>query len=114
MRWLRAGVAAAALLASGGAGALRCGHKLITKGDLDIEVQHYCGEPVAVSSRYALRTLVSPRGRVLFPDYTAEVLVEEWTYNFGPHRLMRVIRIEDGIVTDIEPLGYGFREKPDR
>ncbi len=113
MRWLKACVAAAVLLGPGEAGALRCEHKLITEGDLSVEVKRYCGEPVAVSSRYALRTFVSRRGRVPFPGYgfTAEVLVEEWTYNFGPRRLMRVIRIEDGVVVDIEPLGYGFREK---
>ncbi len=38
----------------------------------------------------------------------SEVVVEEWTYNFGPRRLMRVIRFENGLVTSIRQLGYGY------
>lgn len=111
-QWLHAGVAVAALAAAADAEALRCQHRLITEGDRSVEVRRYCGEPVAVNSRYVTRPYVSRRGRYLhFPGFVSEVLVEEWTYNFGPHRLMRVVRIEDGVVTDIEALGYGFLEK---
>ena len=39
-----------------------------------------------------------------------EVLVEEWTYNFGPRKLMRVVRFENGLVSDVTQLGYGYRE----
>ncbi|HIE82372.1 MAG TPA: DUF2845 domain-containing protein, partial [Dehalococcoidia bacterium] len=30
------------------------------------------------------------------------------TYNFGSRRFMRSIRFENGIVTSIETLGYGY------
>jgi hypothetical protein len=33
--------------------------------------------------------------------------VETWTYDFGPNQLMERIRIENGIVVQIESLGYG-------
>ncbi len=114
MQWLKACFAAAVLLASADAAALRCEHRLITEGDRRVELERFCGEPISVSSHYAPRTFVSRRGHVLFPHFTKEVLVEKWTYNFGPYRLMRVVRIEDGVVTDIESLGYGFLEDDDR
>jgi hypothetical protein len=40
----------------------------------------------------------------------ADVQVEFWTYNFGPNLLMDRVRIEDGIVVDVQDLGYGFNE----
>ena len=39
-----------------------------------------------------------------------EVIVEEWTYNFGPRKLMRIIRFENGLVADVKELGYGYRD----
>lgn len=111
MQWLQAGIAAAALLAAGNAAALRCEHKLITEGDRRIKLERFCGEPASVRSHYAPRLLVDRYGQLLLPTFRTEVLVEEWTYNFGPHRLMHVVRLENGVVTDIEALGYGFREK---
>ena len=38
-----------------------------------------------------------------------EVPVEVWTYNFGPYKLMRRVRFVDGLVEEIETLGYGYR-----
>lgn len=112
MNPLKACIAIAALAASAEAAALRCDHKLITEGDRGVEVRRYCGEPIAVSKRYTQGTLVTRHGRYLLRGaFPTEVLVEEWTYNFGPRRLMRIIRLENGVVTDIEALGYGFREK---
>jgi hypothetical protein len=37
-----------------------------------------------------------------------DVVIEEWTFNFGPHQLMRVVRLENGTVAEIKYLGYGF------
>jgi len=46
---------------------------------------------------------------LLFADRAyVEIVVEEWTYNFGPHRLMRVVRFENGLVTSITQLAYGY------
>ena len=33
--------------------------------------------------------------------------IETWTYDFGPNQLMERIRIENGIVVQIDSLGYG-------
>jgi len=61
-----------------------------------------------VQSRYAERSLIGTFGRVAIPRYVEEVLVEDWTYNWGPYQLMRTIRLENGFVTEIRQLGYGY------
>lgn len=111
------------LLASGPALAFRCGAKLVSEGDHYSKVLKYCGEPVGVQERVIYREgRTRPRVRIEGPDGLrverevlnydrsyVEIQVEEWTYNFGPRRLMQVVRFENGFVTDIEQLGYGFR-----
>ncbi len=104
--------------------ALRCGNKLVQRGDPIPKVLKYCGEPVATQQRSIVRRGI-PRSRVfrdrnlrrysedelLINDRSyVEVLVEEWTYNFGPRKLMRIIRFENGLVADVTELGYGYRD----
>ncbi len=104
--------------------ALRCGNKLVQRGDPIPKVLKYCGEPVATQQRSIVRRGI-PRSRVFrdrrLRDYSedellindrsyVEVLVEEWTYNFGPRKLMRIIRFENGLVADVTELGYGYRD----
>jgi len=101
-------VAAVASLLSAPAHALRCNHKLITVGDRSARLLHYCGKPYAVQTRPASVALVANFGQVLFPSFAEGLLIEEWTYNFGPNRLMRVVWLENGIVARIEQAGYGF------
>lgn len=51
------------------------------------------------------------RDELLFADRSVvEVKVEEWIYNFGPNRLMQLVRFEDGLVAEIDRLGYGYLE----
>ncbi|MCJ8272997.1 MAG: DUF2845 domain-containing protein [Psychrosphaera sp.] len=37
-----------------------------------------------------------------------EVLIEHWTYDFGPNRLVQKIRFVDGVATTISNQGYGY------
>jgi len=107
--------------------ALRCGGKLVNKGTPQSKVLRYCGEPTAAQVRSIYRSGF-PRAHLrhspvrsgnrrhehelLAADRaTVEVIIEEWTYNFGPRRLMRLIRFENGIVTTIGQLGYGYHER---
>ncbi len=112
------------LIAAEPALALRCGGKLVNEGTVQSKVLRFCGKPTAVQirsvyragfPRIQLRHSATRNSRflhereLLFADRaTLEVVVEEWTYNFGPHRLMRLIRFENGIVTGIRQLGYGY------
>lgn len=61
-----------------------------------------------MQSRVAQRSVVADFGHVFIPGFVEEVLIEEWTYNLGSHRLMRLVRLENGIVIDIRHLGYGY------
>ena len=104
--------------------ALRCGNRVITDGAPMIKVKKYCGDPDTIQQRSIVRSGI-PRSnsRVDDPDAPTqddellirdrsyvEVVVEDWTYNFGPNKLMRLIRFENGVVRDIEQLGYGFTD----
>ena len=80
-------------LASAG---MRCGSRIIDKGSSSAEVTSFCGPPTQVDSRGT--------------GTGGDVQVEFWTYNLGPNLLMERIRIEDGIVADVQSLGYGFDE----
>lgn len=96
------------VLVSAEASALRCGQRLISIGDHQTKLLRFCGEPLSRESRYASRIYMGDNRRGFLPGVFEEVIVEEWTYNFGPRKLMRLVRIEDGVVTEIRQLGYGF------
>ena len=102
--------------------ALRCGNRLVSDGDHFSKILKYCGEPTSVQVRSIYRAGFPRQLRrhrfdtaendfLLYADRAyAEILVEEWTYNFGPRRLMRIIKFENGIVVAVKRLGYGYLE----
>ena len=108
--------------------AFRCQGKIVKEGDPKAKVLRFCGEPVSVEHRTIYRGGVpyartatavgldgtatdSTREELLIHDRSVvEVSVEEWTYNFGPHRLMRLVRFEDGLVAEVTGLSYGYLE----
>ena len=99
-------------LAAAPAVAFRCGTHLIHEGDSRDKVRAQCGEPSDVERRAILRRPVYwhyGRPYYLSSDQI-EVPVETWTYNLGPNKLMRCLRFEDGLVKEIETLGYGYHE----
>lgn len=112
-----AGAAAALLLVSFApdAHAMRCGNRLISTGDPAVRLVAECGEPVQVTHATAVRRVPlvqRPDERILYRggiEYR-EVAIETWVYNFGPHRFMREVRLEDGRVESIRRLGRGYRE----
>ncbi|MCP5327170.1 MAG: DUF2845 domain-containing protein [Sinobacteraceae bacterium] len=95
----------------------RCGTRLVVEGSTRGEVLARCGEPTDVERRSILRRPMFWRhGRPYYLSHElVEVPLEFWTYNLGTHKLMRRLRLEDGIVVEIETLGYGYRSgKPAR
>jgi hypothetical protein len=92
---------------------MRCGTALVSRGDTQLELLADCGEPDAIER---LPALLAP-GTTIYGSQIyagpyvaplAPVSVELWTYNFGPRRLLRRVRLEAGEVIEIETLGYGF------
>jgi len=102
------GVATALFLAAAPAHAFRCGSRIITRGDHADKLLHFCGEPASVQTRFTHRPYITTPGGVFVPGLPEEVLVEEWTYNLGPQKLMRWVRLENGFVAEIKQLGYGY------
>jgi hypothetical protein len=87
--------------------AFRCGSRIITRGDHADKILRFCGEPVSIQTRYSERGYIDEYGR-RFRGFTEELIIEEWTFNFGPRQLMRVVRLENGFVADVKVLGYGY------
>ncbi|HKZ73889.1 MAG TPA: DUF2845 domain-containing protein [Steroidobacteraceae bacterium] len=102
----------AGLAAAAPAHAFRCGTKLVHEGDTRGQVISKCGEPAEIDQRSILRRPVFWIGGRPFHvgDGFVDVSVEIWVYNLGPNKLMRRVRFEDGLVVEIETLGYGYRD----
>ena len=76
-----------------GAAAMRCGGKLIEKGDSVLRVKMLCGAPTLVEHSFTVN----------------RAPVETWTYNRGPGQFLVRIRFVDGIVVAVQTLHeYGY------
>jgi len=101
--------------------ALRCSNRLVLEGMTEARVIELCGEPEFVRwLGYMLRPYILkiPAGgfgsratRRVHSGFYQELAVKELLFNFGPHKLMRVMRFEGGLLTSIETDGYGHRER---
>ena len=118
---LIASIVCGLLLATEAAHALRCGTRLVKDGMLVENVIEICGEPASLRDLgYVLRPYIVkvPAGkfgmhatRRVYGGYHEELLITELVYNFGPQKLMRILRFEGRRLTSIETAGYGYREK---
>jgi len=90
------------------ADAMRCGNRLVSDGDPAEKVLQYCGEPAARTRSWIRRQPRFEYGgqEIPFPG-TEDVPVDLWTYDLGPNRLMRRIRLVAGKVESIETLEHG-------
>jgi Protein of unknown function (DUF2845) len=88
---------------------IRCGSQLITKGSTSAELLEYCGKPAQVTSNGTVNGLLGNTYAAggLTSQATGDFEVETWLYDFGPNQLMERVRIENGIVVQIDSMGYG-------
>src|SRR5262245_16154483 len=101
------------LAAAAPAYAFRCRIHLITEGDPRSKVAALCGDPTEIDHRSAIlrRPITWINGRPFtIGDSVVEIPVEIWIYNLGPSKLMRKLRFEDGVLVDIDTMGYGYYE----
>jgi hypothetical protein len=78
---------------------LRCGSRIIGPGSSSAELAALCGDPAQIN-----------KSSVSSAEGVSESDVETWTYNFGPNQLMERVRIKDGVIIQIDSLGYGYNE----
>jgi hypothetical protein len=91
---------------------IRCGSQLIEKGSTSADLLEYCGKPAQVVKNGTVNGLIgnthTPGG--VTSQATGDFEIETWTYDFGPNQLMERVRIENGIVVQIDSLGYGHSQ----
>ncbi|RKH17928.1 DUF2845 domain-containing protein [Corallococcus sp. CA047B] len=92
------------------ASSLRCDNKLVSEGASTDDALIKCGEPMSrrtrteyASTRYKQKTAHEEVSTEVGRSST----IEEWTYNFGPHRLMQVAIFRDGRLVDVRSGNYG-------
>ncbi len=78
---------------------MRCGSELITRGTSQAKVAALCGQPAQV---------VRPEVTDGVVPGVSDVENETWIYNFGPNKLMQRIRFRNGVVANIDTIGYGY------
>lgn len=118
-RWA-SGLSLAMVVATGesNADSIRCGDQLASTGASPYEVRMSCGEPDASTRRIEHRTViqrlpgpcVTQYGRTVCGSSVAtvvEVVVDEWTYDFGNNRFIHFVSFEDGRLTTVRRGGYG-------
>src|SRR4051794_15666208 len=83
---------------------MRCGDRLINTGDSTYDVKSRCGLPQDATQRVETRT---ERRRVRVPcgrgdarcdrvaEVSADVVIDEWTYDFGPQRFVHYLTFVD-------------------
>jgi len=99
------------LAAAQPAAAFYCGHDLINPGDYKLQVLQKCGEPTYHQNRVEFRSVVlrgsGPNQQGLDIVRQEQVNIDEWTYDFGPHRFMQALYFENDRLFSIKDLGYG-------
>jgi len=85
----------------GHAASMRCGTHVVADGATKATVLLKCGEPQSKESRTET-TEKKTRDGDTSTTTTTQKNIEEWTYNFGPTRLMQVVTFENGVLTDVK------------
>jgi hypothetical protein len=101
----------ATALADGG---FLCAGRVVDVGDHMAEVQNKCGEPDFVTQRaekrIVRRTVRVQRGPVeewVTEEVQVDVLLDEWTYDFGPNAFLRFVTFENSRIVDVRTGQYG-------
>jgi hypothetical protein len=113
-------LSALATSASVRADSLSCDGRIVSDGDSRYEVKATCGEPDDATRRVEYRTL---RGRVVGPcanvsgklrcekteEQVVEVVIDEWTYDFGKNRFIEYLTFEQGKLVSVRSGSYGHK-----
>lgn len=101
------------------ADSMRCNDKLVVDGDSMYTVESRCGSPADKQHRVETRTA---RSWVSLPcpvpgqsncgqmiERTIEVTIDEWTFDFGPDRLIYRLWFEQGRLLKVQTGSYGTK-----
>ena len=80
---------------------LRCGSRIVEQEDLAAELLAACGDP-SFRDRFTVQ----------LPDGAYVADTEVWTYDFGPQKLLQLVTLRNGQISDVDTDGYGFNPNP--
>lgn len=80
-----------------------CTEQLVSIGDSKTDVLARCGEPSLKDSH-----VEETREKLGDMEQKVFVTVEEWTYNLGPTRFVRILTFRNSRLTDIRTGNYGY------
>jgi uncharacterized membrane protein len=115
------GVAALAVSPSAHADSLSCNSRIVSTGDSRYQVRSVCGDPDDATQRVEYRT---QQGRVVGPctrhgqklrcsrteETVVEVVIDEWTYDFGRNRFIQYLTFEQGQLATVKSGSYGHKQ----
>ena len=78
---------------------MQCPNGIASAGMVADEIVSACGEPT-----------FRERVGATLPGASYD---EEWLYNFGPRKLLRILRLRENRLSAIEDDGFGFNKPPD-
>ena len=84
---------------------LRCGGGIVAVGDLAPELVRKCGQPFYATQR---EQKIVEEGTIPGDRIITTIIIDDWTYNFGPNRFQYRILLRNGRVWNIESLNYGY------
>ncbi len=84
--------------------ARECTEQSLSTGERTSDVIAKCGEPTWKDTRQEEKSARLETGLV----QKTLVTIEEWTYNLGPNRFVRILTFRNGKLTDIRIGGYGY------
>jgi hypothetical protein len=85
-------------------GTMYCEGRIVSIGDTAGEVISKCGQPAdTFQHKQKIVDDNYPAGRII-----TTVIVDDWTFNFGPDRFQYRLLLKNGRVAEIESLDYGY------
>ena len=94
---------------------MHCANRLVSTGDSLYQVRSVCGQPDDAQRRVELRTVQrrvrgscgGERRCERTEEYSVEVTVDEWTYDFGTRKFIRYLTFVDGRLAEVTTGSYG-------
>ena len=117
-----AGITLGLVALAAGVDGMYCGSRIVSRGDSLYQVRSTCGEPDDAQHRVETRTV---RTRARIPcartesasgkcstevERSTDVVIDEWTYDLGRQKLIRLLTFVDGKLYRVETGGYGTRD----
>lgn len=87
-------------------GTLSCKGGIVSIGDTAGEVISKCGQPATTTQREQKRA--EEGSRSTSDRIITSVTIDDWIFNFGPNQFQYELLLENGRVSRIESLGYGY------